>query len=114
MIIIKQGVDVRDLHPIMWNLIYDIEPFYEEEGLDFVITAALDGVHMDFSKHYSGVGIDIRTRTLNDPREMFVRIKSVIHPAFDVVLHSTHMHIEYDPKNQDERISGITQTLRKT
>ncbi len=102
MIVIKEGVDVRGLHPLMWKMIYDIKPFYDELGLDLVITAGLDGKHKVGSKHYSALAVDIRTRTLNDPRSMFVRIKSVLHAAFDVVLHRTHMHIEFDPKTPEE------------
>lgn len=104
MIGIKQGVDVRGLQPVMWDLIYDIEPFYAEEDLVLIITSALDGEHSHGSLHYSGMAIDIRTRTLSEPRDMYERIKSVISGAFDVVLHTTHIHIEYQPKNQKERI----------
>lgn len=104
MIGIKQDVDVRGLHPIMWDLIYDIEPLYEAEDLVLILTAALDGKHSYGSFHYLGLAIDIRTRTLSDPDDMFEKIKRKISPAFDVILHKTHMHIEYQPKTQDERI----------
>lgn len=104
MIIIKQGVDVRGLHPFIWNMLYDIEPFYNELGLNLVITSALDGIHSRASLHYLGLAVDIRIRELNTPIDMFDRIKSVLHPAYDVVLESTHIHIEYQPKTQNERI----------
>ena len=104
MIGIKQGVDVRGLQPVMWDLIYTIEPLYKEQDLVLVITAALDGKHSFGSFHYLGLAIDIRTNTLSDPEKMYERIKQKISSAFDVILHTTHIHIEYQPKNQDERI----------
>jgi len=104
MIGLKDGVDVRGLQPVMWDMIYDIEPFYAEQDLVLIITAALDGKHKEGSFHYLGLAIDIRTRTLVEPRDMYERIKSVLADAFDVVWHETHIHIEYQPKNQDERI----------
>ena len=104
MIGLKQGVDVRGLQPVMWNMIYDIEPFYREQDLVLIITSGLDGIHGTGSLHYVGLAIDIRTKTLSEPRDMYERIKSVLAPAFDVVWHDTHIHIEYQPKNQDERI----------
>jgi len=104
MIGLKDGVDVRGLQPVMWNMIYDIEPFYTEHDLVLIITAALDGKHSIGSLHYVGLAIDIRTNTLSDPKDMYERIKSVLADAFDVVWHETHIHIEYQPKNQNERI----------
>ena len=104
MIVIKKGADVRGLQSVIWDMLYDIEPFYAEEDLDLVITAALDGKHKEGSFHYLGLAVDIRTRTLKNPRDMFERIQSVLADAFDIILHKTHIHIEYQPKNQKERL----------
>lgn len=105
MIIIKQGVDVRGLHILMWDMLYDIEPFFKEMNLDLWITSALEGDHSLKSRHYSGLAVDIRSRELRYPQDVYDRIKSVLHPAFDIVIEPTHFHLEYDPKTQDERIS---------
>jgi hypothetical protein len=39
---------------------------------------------------------------LSDIKAMFEAIKEILPNAFDVVLHKTHIHIEYDPKTKDE------------
>lgn len=104
MIELKDGTDVRGLHSILWAMIYDIEPFYAEQGLALTLTSALDGKHSKGSLHYSGLAVDIRTKTLSEPKDMYDRIKSVLADAFDVVWHDTHIHIEYQPKSQNERV----------
>lgn len=104
MIVIKEGVDVIGLNTIMWKMIYDIKPLFDKESVDLVITSALDGTHRDHSKHYSGLAVDIRTRDLNDPKIMLKHLKTFLSNSFDVVYHSTHIHIEYDPRNQEDRL----------
>lgn len=65
-----------------------------------VVTAGIDGTHMEGSKHYSGEALDIRKFTLqSDQRKDFlVRIRKHLGPSYDVVEEPDHFHIEYDPK----------------
>ena len=104
MIRIKDRADVRGLQDVMWDMVYDINPFYNELGHDLTITEGTGGTHSRASLHYVGLAVDIRTRMLKDKYGMFERIKSVLSSGFDVVFHDTHIHIEYQPKSQEERI----------
>lgn len=76
------------------------ERIYEEAGHDFVITACVDGKHKTGSLHYSGAAIDVRTRDLQpaDVPKVLARIKSCLGDAFDILLETDHIHIEFQPK----------------
>ena len=104
MIKLKEGVDVRGLHPKMWDAVYTIKPFFDNQNVDLVITSALDGQHSYGSLHYSGMAIDIRIRNIRHIKELSNLIKDILPSAYDVVLEETHIHIELQPKNQTERI----------
>jgi hypothetical protein len=80
---------------------------FEAIGYDFVITSTDDGNHSTRSKHYphnnaSGKceAIDIRTRHIPTDlkRPLHIIVASMIGADYDAVLHSTHLHIEFDPK----------------
>lgn len=104
MIAIKEGADVRGLHPVMWEMLYHIKPFFDEKKIHLTITSGTDGKHSNGSKHYVGLAVDIRTRTMKNPDAMFKKIQRVLSAGFDIVLEGTHIHIEYDPKNRGEMI----------
>ena len=102
MIVLKEGVDVRHAHYKMWEAAYEIEPIYRSLGADLVITAGLDGKHKTGSLHYVGCAFDIRTRNISDASNAYIMIKEKLSDAYDVVLHSTHIHIEYQPKTPED------------
>lgn len=70
--------------------------------IDFVITCGLDGVHSAGSLHYYGLAIDVRTRDLKainvDIWAVVHELQSILGSSFNVVHHSTHIHIEYDAR----------------
>lgn len=72
---------------------------YETYGADCWITSLNDSTHMIGSRHYVGTAVDLRTRTLSDRDVATVAslLRDALGPAFDVVLESDHLHIEYDP-----------------
>lgn len=81
-------------------------------GEECVITSLNDGEHSGNSKHYTGEGIDIRTRHLSFMEEQlyYLRIATRLEPlGYDIVLESSprHIHIEYDPK-QGESLFKLT------
>lgn len=105
--IIKEGVDLSGLKLVMVNILPDLERIWighgREEGV--TITAALDGAHRVGSKHYEGLALDLRTYywTEEEQEMVYNNLLAVINllycDDFDVVLHKTHIHIEYDPKD---------------
>lgn len=66
------------------------------------ITSASDGEHMTGSKHYTGEAYDFRTRNVVGGQiecaRWVTRLREELGSNYDVVLESTHLHAEYDPK----------------
>jgi len=102
MIIINDGVDVRNLHIKMWDALYTILPLFESKGKNLIVTSALDGKHGWGSLHYVGCAVDIRRWGIDLINEFVNLIKDILPSGFDVVLEDTHIHIEWQPKTQDE------------
>lgn len=73
---------------------------YENNGFEFIITEGTGGSHMEGSKHYDGLAIDIRTRHVAEHlrKQLADSIRRQLTDDYDVVLHSTHIHLEFDPK----------------
>jgi len=70
-------------------------------NIPLVITSITDGKHSDNSLHYDGQAIDLRTRNLpheNSAKIAGNQIKECLGAEYDVIIHSTHIHIEYQPK----------------
>lgn len=98
--ILKPGVNLAGIKPEMAFAAIACYGAYAEIGLDVVVTSGLDGKHSANSKHYSGHGLDIRTRHV--PAEkldaLTASIRGCLGDDYDVVLESDHVHIEFDPK----------------
>lgn len=111
MIMLKEGVDVRGLHDKCWDAVYKIESVYTQNGTPLVITSGRDGKHSRGSFHYIGLAFDIRTRNLPDGvdiNRIVSEIKVLIGPEYDLILHDTHIHIEYDPRRLLYEIAMFT------
>jgi len=69
-------------------------------GAEATCTAGFDGKHKYGSKHYDGNAFDLRIKyfTPEQRNDLFQLLKTTLGADYDVVLHSTHIHIEYDPK----------------
>lgn len=99
--LLKDGVTLSGLDLSMRPVLIAAEKIWKEFGRPegVTITSALDGVHSAGSLHYYGLALDLRTHYF-DPN-----VQHDVHHAlckeldlriFDVVLHSTHIHVEYD------------------
>lgn len=87
----KQGV-VGDLLPTAQKGFGRVARMYTKRE-DMYVTCIRDGNHMHGSFHYIGLAWDMRKGSFSK-RD----IKKALGKGFDVVEHSTHYHIEYDPK----------------
>ena len=98
----NESVNLTGLSTQMCFAILVAASIFLEYGKPTVITSANDGEHKRNSKHYRGDGIDFRTRHLTSDEEQSIvhAITTALGPDFDVVLESTHLHIEYDPKRR--------------
>ena len=110
MINIKRGVNLKGLQPEIILALMAATEAYSAFNLDCTITSALDGEHMEGSKHYEGLAVDLRTHTLNSEHtktHVIVAIRNALGDDYDVLLHAPdtineHIHIEYDPKQVTE------------
>ena len=97
---VKDGVITEGLH---WRMGYAwalADLLWNRHGKALVVTSGLDGVHSQGSKHYLGRAIDLRTRYFGkDEVDVVVEdLRAALPNGYDVVVHPTHIHVEYDPK----------------
>lgn len=101
------NTDLRGLHPAMEMMIEKLDNRWDHlVGYELIITHGLDGVHSDFSRHYWGGAIDVRTWTTPSSKiqiegrerdELFVAVKGIIGDAFMVINEKDHFHIALKP-----------------
>ena len=98
--ILKDGVDVQGLKVEALIILVVAESLWKKYGEELVWTAGLDGKHMEGSKHYTGEAVDLRTRYFNVATQRVVtkELRKRLGSQYDVVMHKTHIHAEFDPK----------------
>lgn len=65
------------------------------------ITSGIDGVHSMDSLHYALRAVDIRSRNFPSAEALqsFVaRLRTELGPAYQVIVESDHIHVEFDPR----------------
>lgn len=97
----KAGVKVHGLQLVMRNALMVASEVYSNYNQELVITSTTDGVHSPGSLHPYGYAFDARTRffAMEDRPEVANSIRKKlagISKYYDVVLESTHIHIEFD------------------
>ena len=93
---IKEGASLAGLDLRMRPALKGMEKVWKLAGQELVITCGLDGTHSAGSMHYYGLAVDGRTRYFSETekKHVFTAIKKELGSSFDVIAHSTHMHIE--------------------
>ena len=89
----KQGT-WGELQPEAAEGVRKVERLYDKNQCSLFITALRDGTHMPGSYHPSGRAFDFRKHE----KITKVMIQEALGKGFDVVEHSTHFHVEWDPK----------------
>jgi len=87
------------------SIVHDYFYIYRDE--DLTVTSIADGNHKMGSKHYDGDAFDVRTwdytKPLGTQLDMVEKLgiatelTARLGVNYDVVIESTHLHIEYDP-----------------
>ncbi len=92
-------VNVWGLQLEMRIVLFEADRLWTKYGQELVITSARDFLHSAGSLHYYGLAIDFRTRDFpkNQHEDIKVDLELSLGPDYDVVLHSSHIHVEYDP-----------------
>ncbi len=109
--ILKEGTTFADLDSAIIFAAIVIDGVYQEYGVTtgVTLTSGTDGHHSQTSLHYpnnspSGKGRAIDCRIWNLPGgkakapEVGRKIRERLTKAYDVVVETTHIHVEYDPK----------------
>jgi len=96
----KKGVKVQGIRPELILAIMVADGVYTSLGQELVITSLLDGTHSNTSLHYSGCGLDLRTRYFSGSEAKKARddIAGRLTSDYDVLLESNHIHIEFQPR----------------
>lgn len=71
---------------------------YREHGETLTVTHLTDGKHMVGSLHYVGAAGDLRLPKRH-PTLIASELRKRLGQDFDVILHKTHIHIEFQPKS---------------
>jgi hypothetical protein len=102
---LKHGVSVKGIAPQFALMACVIDDVYHKHECEMIVTAGVDGKHMDGSLHYKGLAMDVRTH--NVPRAelpiLLAEVRGFLGDEFDVILEgegtdNEHLHAEYDPK----------------
>jgi len=96
----KKGVNFQGISPELILGLFVANEVYALYGVNMTVTSLLDSKHSRTSLHYSGNGADLRTRDLKakaDADKIAKEIKLRLGIHFDVIVESTHMHMEYQP-----------------
>ena len=97
---LKQGVVIAGLDIKMRPALMYADAIWASYGQELVITSGLDGVHSSSSLHYYGLALDFRIHYFSDEEALAVshELRECLGFDFDVILESTHIHVEYDPE----------------
>ena len=103
MLVTKNGVCIDGMKPEILLAIVAMHECYQRRGKTLMLTSVGDGKHMQGSKHYQGLAFDCRISNLGvgEPEKIAKELRLALHPLFDVVLESDHIHVEYDPPNSE-------------
>ncbi len=96
---IKDGANIHGLDIHMRPVLIEADRIWKNNGQEAVVTSGLDGVHSAGSLHYYGRAVDFRTRYFDElhKRKVAKLLREALGGSYDVIEHSTHIHVEYDP-----------------
>jgi len=95
----SKDVQIHGLNIHMRPVLREADRIWKAHGQELVITCAMDGMHSAGSLHYYGQAVDLRSRYFTDSQKDSVvnQLNSTLGINYDVIVHSTHIHVEYQP-----------------
>jgi len=95
---LKEGVTLAGLDIKMRPALIAADKIWADLGQELVVTEARGGTHSAGSLHPYGLALDLRIRYFSEETKIraFDRLKTELGNSFQVVLHKTHIHVEYD------------------
>ncbi len=97
---IKEGVKINGMRQeTTLALVIASQVYADVAGAELVVTEITGGKHGTASLHYVGLAADLRTGNIAGKEAAVVaELKKRLGENYDVVLESTHIHIEFQPK----------------
>ena len=94
----KKGVIIAGLKLEMRKVLIAADKIWKEHDQELVITSGMDSVHSPGSLHPYGYALDLRTRYFDgfEVEQVEKKLSAQLGNKYDVVRHSTHIHVEYD------------------
>lgn len=94
----KSGVIIAGLKLEMRKVLVNADKVWKAHGQELVITSGMDGVHSPGSLHPYGYALDLRTRYFDsaEHKSIAAELRAELGNKYNVVVHSTHIHTEYD------------------
>lgn len=94
-------VNIYGLHPAMQIANAEAAVLWDSLGQKLVITSANDARHGPGTLHDNSRACDYRTRYFKpeDLPSIAKALHRLLGADYDVVIESTHIHVEYDPKD---------------
>ena len=85
----------------MQRVLKEADLLWKEHNKELVITSARDGIHSAGSLHYYGLAVDLRIWgfSINTKHQIVKDLQDILGDGYDVILHESHIHVEYDPKD---------------
>ena len=105
--ILKNGVNPFGIKQELMLALIVADRVWPKFGQELVVTSINDGEHSYQSLHYAGFAADLRIRYF--PERVRSKVAAALRlalgnsPDYDVILESTHIHIEYQPKLRGSR-----------
>lgn len=104
-LIIKPGVSVLGLKPEILIGLRVAEGVLDMYGYDTILTSGTQEKHGDYSRHYLGMAVDIRSKHIAHEKkdEIFAKITARLGDEFKAIWESKgtsieHFHISYKPR----------------
>jgi hypothetical protein len=96
----KEGIKIAGVSPEIVLAIFCADSIWTRFNQDLVVTEVTGGKHGVGSLHYVGHAVDLRTRYFSNTEKqlVFEALKKALGENYDVILHSTHIHVEFQPK----------------
>ena len=96
----NDDVTLKSLKFEMFSLLHAIDFIFQvDTGQDALISAATNGLHEQYSKHYQGLAVDFDTTGLSDVEiDKVARHILICLPYLVIVrVEDYHIHVEYNP-----------------
>ncbi len=94
------GAEVRvfGIRPELLLALVVADELYHKKDETLIIYHLMDGEHMKGSLHYVGSAGDLSVPQLSNPLAMVTDLRAALGSDYDVVYETTHIHIEFQPK----------------